>query len=305
MGVNVSKQMTKSTTDIVNNVLNDISTNIKNGVSTKSKSSQEMYLDVSGVKIDSITMSQKASTSVSSILQANNNMMNDISTQLTTKLKEEITNQLEQANKKLNLGQANIGVQDVLSDTAISNYIKTSISQTIEDMVTTDVDQKQFIKLHVTDSEVKTINLSQEQQISIIAQNMATNIVANTLKAVVTSDIEKKLEEKAKQLNDGVDLNFIFGAVIAIVVVIAGIYMSLKSGGAKSIANDAAVGFSNGIDPNLKNKIMNASTSGGAISKYKQAFLVGLSGFAGIGGFYTLYYLPKKQEIIDDYGKRV
>jgi hypothetical protein len=298
MGTNISKQCTQSITGIVNESLTQISTNINNGVSTHIKSTQRINIRISGsAHFDTLNLNQTLSSSSTSILKADTNMMNDIANTMTTKIKEELSTQLKQVNKDLNLGQTNVGVQETVSATFISNIIKTSMNQTINNMVTTTSDNIQEVNLIIDEkTSGSVINITQKQEIEVISQNLASNIVANVLKNLTTSDIDKQIKLAADQLNSGIDVFGIFMIIGLIVLVIGGVYFSLKSGGAKSISSDIAEGMKDikGLD----------KTVGGAYNSLqkKRAAGVALGGVMVAAGFYQFYHKPAKQKVKDDYG---
>jgi hypothetical protein len=276
MGVNVSKQSNESISNIVNQTMTDISSEINNEVSTITKSYQIMRIKIKGLKTHGgdLNISQKASVSVTSMLENSNELSNVMANKMTTKIKKELEVQAELSNKKLNLGQVNTSIQDNLSVINVQNIIKTAVSTTINNKVQPSTFGGQ--NLEMESEEIDTgggnYNLSQENLISVIAKNISNNIVTNVLKNVVDVDLEEKLKAKAKLLNDGVNINMFAGIIMIIVLIIGAGYLSVKGGGAKKISKGVTEGVLEGAQNNPQAQKMMKQVMGGGQSNQQQYY---------------------------------
>ena len=221
MGVNVSNQMIDSTTSMVSNALNEISADINNSASSYTMADQEMSIVFDGVTaIDStFNFNQTMNLTVSTMLESSSDLSNDLSNKLESKLQETLSNELKQANEDLNLGQLNISNAQTSTNAYIEQNLSTIIKTGVDNSVKQDTEGRQYFAARLLNSTFKnsTYNNNQEMVMDLVAKNVSTNVVKNVIKNAIKGDVQKKIKNKADQLNAGVDIMAMFSVIIVIV----------------------------------------------------------------------------------------
>lgn len=222
MGTNISHQTIDSTTAIVQNVMNQITTSITNEAILNAYTNQHAELDGSGgnFKRCPIKITQNASTTALAFGDVSNGLTSQLDNQLQAKLKEELSNTLEQLNKGINFGQTNIADVRTRTNTYIEQNLKNIINQSIKNTVSTTGKHDQFAKINLKGANCidSSAGIDQESMMNLMAQNIANNIVENVVKNSAVADIEKKVEQKVSQINSGLDLGI--GLIIGFIILI-------------------------------------------------------------------------------------
>ena len=318
MGVNTSVQSIDSISSVTNNVMNEIATQINNNVSSYTRSNQVMNVSINNSNIAcSVNLTQQAQMSVSTMLQNSTKLSNDLASKLDAKIKEELSNKLTQTNEDLNLGQMNTGVLDTKSESYITQNLTTLIKTGITNSVTTDVQGTQYLNFSISNSNITcppggAINITQSMAIDQISKNISTNIVDNVVRNVVSSDLSKVIEQKAEQLNKGIDIFAMFTVFIIIAVFGLGGFAYLRTGGVFKAAEKGMSDITRETALKIHTTTFDPKTNAYGGTKedddaddddYDQDLKLKLALGCGIGivGGYYGYYLPEKQKIKEKY----
>jgi hypothetical protein len=208
MGTNVSKQSAESVTKSVSSVMTNISTKVESTNSSYTTSNQAMRIYMGNVRVKGdVNINQTASVTVSTMLENSTKLSNDLTNDLLITIKEQLENELTQANEELNLGQTNVSISDVSSTVITEQMLQTSIESGISNSIKTDTRGNQSLDFYGDNAVIGgDLNISQEMQIESISKNIAESIVENTIANVMDQDIGKAMKNKTEQLNKG--LNF-------------------------------------------------------------------------------------------------
>ena len=317
MGANISVQSIDSISSVTNNVMNEIATQINNNVSSYTKSNQVMNVSINNSNIAcSVNLTQQAQMSVSTLLENSSKLSNDLASKLDAKIKEELSNKLKQTNEDLNLGQVNTASLNTKSTTYITQNLTTLIKTGITNSVTTDAQGNQYLNFNISNSNITcppggAINITQSMAIDQISKNISKNIVENVIKNVVSGGIDKVIEQKAEQLNKGIDVFAMFTVFIIVAVFGLGGFAYLRTGGVfkaaekgmSDITRETALKIqTTNFDPGTK-AYGGTKEDDDADDDYDQDLKLKLALGCGIGivGGYYGYYLPEKQKIKEKY----
>ena len=318
MGANISVQSIDSISSVTNNVMNEIATQIDNNVSSYTKSNQVMNVSINNSNIAcSVNLIQQAQMSISTLLENSSELSNDLASKLDAKIKEELSNTLKQTNEDLNLGQVNTASLNTKSTTYITQNLTTLIKTGITNSVTTDVQGNQYLNFNISNSNITcppggVINITQSMAIDQISKNISKNIVENVIKNVVSGGIDKVIEQKAEQLNKGIDVFAMFTVFIIIAVFGLGGFAYLRTGGVfkaaekgmSDITRETALKIqTTNFDPGTKAYGGTKEDDDADDDDYDQDLKLKLALGCGIGivGGYYGYYLPEKQKIKEKY----
>lgn len=230
MGANVSIQENVSISDIVNNNLTQISNDINSGIITTSSSNQTFNINARGIYIaGDFNASQKTDIAMSAILNTNNDLSTTLANKVSAEIEKKLKNDLEQVNKDLNVGQANIGITSNVgitkTTTNLNNLIKTGINNTVK----SDAYGTQMFNIDIEYASVGgNVNLGQESQIKTVAKSISENIAQNAIQNVSTVIDKAQFENVVKQKNAGIDIMAFASMFMVGVIFIGGgvIYMT-------------------------------------------------------------------------------
>jgi hypothetical protein len=345
MGANTSEQLIDSTSDLVSEVMNKMSTTVETKTSTYTGSFQIMKVEFSNMKIVGcgILLEQHAAVNVSALLNNTTTLTTDLSTEIMSTIKEEMKNTIEQKNEKLNLGQVNVSRAITKGNTYLEQNLTNDISVGISNSLKQTTEGTQVIDFNMKDSEITCspggiIKVSQKMIIDAIAKNIAKNIVDNGIENIVTGELEKAIKNKAKQLNKGIDIEFIVIVCVIIASCIGLSYLGIKFGGGgkkmkKMIQMETVNQIQQSADPptaipvNLPTAIPvnlpmtnpidqtttaanpTQQTGGDGVDDDEDGLNIGmiiaggagLSGMTAIGILYTQWFLPQKKKISNTY----
>ena len=309
MGVNTSVQSIDSISSVTNNVMNEIATQINNNVSSYTRSNQVMNVNINNSNIAcSVNLTQQAQMSVSTMLENSTKLSNDLASKLDAKIKEELLNKLKQTNEDLNLGQVNTGVLDSKSESYLTQNLTTLIKTGITNSVTTDVYGTQYLNFSISNSNITcppggAINITQSMAIDQISKNVATIIVDNVIKNVLSGGIDKVIDQKEEQLNKGIDVFAMFTVFIIIAVFGLGGFAYLRTGGVFKAAEKGMSDITRETVLKMQTTNFDPGTKAYGGTKeddddYDQDLKLKLALGCGIGivGGYYGYYLPEKQK---------
>jgi hypothetical protein len=238
MGINSSKEIMNSLTEIINNVLTNVVNTNKTEIEFSSTDYQTIEFEVEGgstVTCDNLNIHQEIHIDQKFITKFSNSSIN----QITNDLINAITNETNQAFTKT------IGVLGGLgnfSQDDVETTIKSIIKNTIKNMITVD-NINSFIQATVTSQTIKfkVSNNSkvaagicnfenkdlQSIQLELLAENLANNIVKNSLKNSIIQKATQTYTFEAKGLDA---LIWIFIVLVIGAVAILGV-------GVKSLTN--------------------------------------------------------------------
>lgn len=225
MGTNVSVQESKSFSSTVNNVLTSIATDVKSYTSSSQNASQTMAMNISGVRNCNLLASQKIHLISNIMLENSTELANKMTSELKAAVKKEIKMQAEQANKKFNIGQANVSSIIAKSDNYIENNLTNAIQTGIENSVETNQDGEQEMRFNVSDYSCPPggqLVFDQSLLMEAVSKNITKNIVNNAVKSLSTAELDEEIDLAIKQINEGIDMATIFIAIAVILAVLVG-----------------------------------------------------------------------------------
>jgi hypothetical protein len=255
MGVNSSKQITESTTKIVNDVLNETLNTIENTAEARATNFQTMEIVLDGSTVGCpITIVQDGVVKARAMVNASNSLATLMETNLKNTLDKEVENKLEQINKGLSFGQINVSTQKTSIMTNIENKIKNIVKNSVENIVKASGNSDQKLVFLARNAVINCpeggggINITQKALVEVVAETIATNIVetvmatdtANTIKEIVSNDDKKK--------NSGLDLTgwilWVIVGIIVFILIIIGVIIYLSSGKSED-TNTMPIGYEN------------------------------------------------------------
>lgn len=150
MGANVSNQNTEILTKTVNDVLTQITTSFVNSTNTDAYSRQQVDVDLSFATLTGcpVQIDQSARIASSALADTNSKIDLELQNQLLNKVKDQISQQVDQVNQGLNLGQANIANVKAKLDTYAKNNLQNIITSSISNVVSSRAGQEQIVFIH-------------------------------------------------------------------------------------------------------------------------------------------------------------
>ena len=239
MGVNASNQIIESVSRTVNTSMTKITNDTRNQSIVDAHSNQRVVVDYTGARLTRCptTIDQSSAVKAAAWADTNNTLSTQLSNDLTNKIKETITQSLDQVNSGLNIGQANVANAKTSTQTYAENNIQNIINNSISNVVKTNASNNQEVFFYARGMVCvdSPLVINQTSILDIMSKQIATNLVDNTIKNALSNDIAKDIEQKASQVNKGIDLTFGIGALIMIVVLLAfvKVLMGGKKGGAE------------------------------------------------------------------------
>jgi hypothetical protein len=210
MGVNKSKQLVESITEITNNTLNKSVTDISNTASADQFSVQSAEMDYSGSIMEECNVILKQSAELNSTIKvlSDTAISANVANAMQTDIQETLKNSLTQANKGINLGQANISDVQTKTKTLIENNLKNIVETSIRNVVESSQGNKQVGKIIAKGITCKGSNFEIDQTVlmTTVAENISKNIVDNVLTNDTLTKVVKDIENKVSQKNTGISL---------------------------------------------------------------------------------------------------
>lgn len=235
MGLNISK----STYERFVSALNSFSTSVINSVS-KTTNIQDVINQTITVRIErgatlnckDFNINQILDLNVKRVIFMDDTQKNDISNQLINKIESEISRILNQTNEGLNIGQANVSEDVTRLMTNIRNQLDINIKNSIDEYTLDKIDTSQNITFIVSDnSQVNSdnCNINQNSVIQSITESISKSVQDTIVNNDVANELADKYDLKVTQKNEGLNLNIIVIAAIAIALIMLVMFFSGSS----------------------------------------------------------------------------
>lgn len=247
MGVNFSKRQYDVITEVVNKSLTQVCTDIQNTVSAYTNVTQSIRVvakDHSSIICKKgFTLEQSTSSNVSVMQKAFSS--NDVSTQtkIANTITAAITDTLKQNNSELNLGQANIGVAKLYSETKLTNDVLTSFKNAVTQNVSATVGVSQSLDVVVEDATRYEVdgkcNWTNTAVTQVIIDTAMKSLMELQKVDLWENDVSQSLDGKWKQSNEGINPLLLFGGIfgglffVIIIIIIIVVVMKSAGGGKK------------------------------------------------------------------------
>jgi len=255
MGANSSKQITESTTKIVNDVLNETLNTIENTAEARAGNFQTMEIVWDGSTVNCpVTIVQDGIVKARAMVNATNSLATLMETNLKNTLDKEIQNKLEQINRGLSFGQINVSTQKTSIMTNIENKIKNIVKNSVENIVKTSGNSDQKILFSAKNAVINCpeggggINITQKALVEVVAETIATNIVETVMATEAANTIKEVVDNDDKKKNSGLDLTgwilWVVVGIIVFILIIIGVIIYLSSGKSED-TNTMPIGYEN------------------------------------------------------------
>jgi hypothetical protein len=221
MGTNISRQQVDSTTELVQNVMNEVITSSTNQTIVNAYTNQHAEIDAHGANLTRcpLTITQNASTTALALGDVSNGLTAQLDNKLQAALNEKFDQTLKQLNEGINFGQTNVADVTTRTRTYLEQNLKNVINQSVTNVVQTTgkTDQNAKINLAGATCVDSPAGIDQKVVTNLISKNIAQTVVDNTVKNATEAEITKAVEQKVEQINKGLD----FGIIIIVVIILA------------------------------------------------------------------------------------
>jgi len=272
MVFNFVNQEAKSVIDLVNNVSNDITSNIKNYTNQDCRTESRIFLEVGsenefcrGEIVGDVFISQFSSIGCELNDKFNADSQLSISNELSNRISQIVDQSLNQKNSFLSTG-LNLGNIKAKNSIGLSNIITNNISSTFDNVCrqTSSSFQDQIIKICGKIGG----NLIVKQESDIIASQSCFSEYRNTLDTnnKIVNDVDQKIKQVAKQVNEGIDSLFkwiaiIVGGIILLTIIGVIIFFVFSSKSSKDISSNVlknvqSKGLSSSIFKNVGSAVL-------------------------------------------------
>jgi hypothetical protein len=221
MGANVSSTRLDQLNESITNSCTKILGNIINENTNKVDVIQNIRIDNEGTincKGD-FSIVQKSNANANVLATLDVKQIQDISNQLSTSIANEVQKSIEQANKDLNLGQANVSKDSTTLTNIITKNINTDVETTIKNSVDTSATTDQVITfINKGTLNGSSCNFIQDGGASIVSSNIVTSLMDTLTKNETADDILNKYKFQESQTNAGINLTMIFGFIFILII---------------------------------------------------------------------------------------
>lgn len=222
MGANVSKTsqqiLTKNTTDIVNQVI----TQYGNTQSNTLNNLQVIQVHVSKnavLNCGSLNATQGQNVVFSALMKINNEDTKELANTIVSKLAAQVASMTQQENSGINLGQANVNVNDSniqqIMQTNVQSALKTTIDNTLKNNATNTsiidftIDGRVYIK--------GDCNFSQSSQVQYFSEMAALNIGKSLISNYNEADATAESKNTVTQTNAGINWPWLGGGIFGFI----------------------------------------------------------------------------------------
>lgn len=237
-GENEISNTNKQTTDVITNSLSSISNDLTNEIRQDVTASQKMTIDAGNITLTgagtecNINSTQDMAVGVHGVLSAVTRLDSSQMAELAAKVSNSQSQQLEQVNKKLNLGNSNKAEVDNEIKTHIESNMESIVSNSIKNMnmTTVSTSQENIVKLgDITAMDGAKCNLefNQNMALDIVSKQMSDQVSSSLQSLKSYSDVANKQSTAISQLNEGIEPMASFGSscgscIISVIAIVAG-----------------------------------------------------------------------------------
>jgi len=237
-GENEVSNTNKQTTDVITNSLSSISNDLTNEIRQDVTASQKMNIQAGNITLSgegtecNIKATQDMAIGVHSVLSAVTSLDSTQMADLATKVSNSQSQQLEQVNKKLNLGNSNKAEVDNEIRTHIESNMESIVSNSIMNMnmTTVSTSQENIVKLgDITAMDGAKCNLefNQNMALDIVSEQMSDQAASSLQSLKSYSDVANKQTTAISQLNEGIEPMASSGSscgscIISVIAIVAG-----------------------------------------------------------------------------------
>ena len=247
-GENEVSNSNKQTTDVITNSLSSISNDLTNEIRQDVTAVQKMNIEAGDITLSgegtecSIKATQDMAIGVHSVLSAVTKLDSAQMAELSAKVSNSQSQQIEQVNKKLNLGNSNKANVDNEIKTHIESNMESIVSNSIKNMNMTTVStaQENVVKLGditAMDGAKCNFEFNQNMALDIVSEQMSDQTSTSLQSLKSYSDITNKQTTAISQLNEGIEPMASSGSscgscIISVIAIVAGgLLPLLKPGG--------------------------------------------------------------------------
>jgi hypothetical protein len=237
-GENEISNTNKQTTNVITESLSSISNDLTNEIRQDVTASQKMTINAGNITLSgegtecNITATQDMAVGVHGVLSAVTSLDSTQMAELATKVANSQSQQLEQVNKKLNLGNSNKAKVDNDITTHIQNEMTSIVNNSIKNMnmTTVSTSQENIIKLgDITAMDGAKCNLefNQNMALDIVSEQMSDQVTSSLQSLKTYTDVSNKQSTAISQLNEGIEPMASSGSscgscIISVIAIVAG-----------------------------------------------------------------------------------
>lgn len=231
---NTNKQTTNVITESLSSISNDLTNEIRQDVAASQKlkiTAGNITLSGEGTECD-IKATQDMAVGVHGVLSAVTSLDSTQMAELATKVANSQSQQLEQVNKKLNLGNSNKAKVDNDITTHIQSDMKSIVENSITNMNMTTVStaQENIIKLGditAMDGAKCNFEFNQNMALDIVSEQMSDQVTSSLQSLKSYTDVSNKQSTAISQLNEGIEPIASSGSscgscIISVIAIVAG-----------------------------------------------------------------------------------
>ena len=317
-GENEISNTNKQTTNVITESLSSISNDLTNEIRQDVAASQVMRIDAGNITLTgegtecNIDANQDMAVGVHGVLSAVTSLDSTQMAELATKVANSQSQQLEQVNKKLNLGNSNKAKVDNDITTHIQNEMTSIVNNSIKNMnmTTVSTSQKNTIKLGditAMDGAKCNFEFNQNMALDIVSEQMSDQVTSSLQSLKTYTDVANEQSTAISQLNEGIEPMASSGSscgscIISVIAIVAGGLLPafIPSGGNKGSAQmdnrnlDADLNYEmgGGAPPKRRKMKYNKKQSGGGfeMTPVKIIILIICAILLFFFGFYVYTY---------------
>lgn len=215
-GENEVSNTNKQTTDVITNSLSSISNDLTNEIKQDVTAVQKMNIEAGNITLSgegtecNIEATQDMAVGVHGVLSAVTKLDSAQMAELSTKVSNSQSQQLEQVNKKLNLGNSNKAEVDNEIKTHIESNMESIVSNSITNMNMTTVStaQENIVKLGditAMDGAKCNFKFNQNMALDIVSEQISDQTSTSLQSLKSYSDVANKQSTAISQLNEGIE----------------------------------------------------------------------------------------------------
>lgn len=179
------------------------------------------------------TVTQDAKGTLTVVSQLNQQAMADITNSIINEINRNVTTTLEQRNTGLNLGQANVAVSVNRAVTDIASQISTTVTQSVQQLVTNTGTIEQALTLNVFPGANFAVGgnceVSQSATMDVLAQSVADQVAKLTANNAQFNKLAEDFKTSLSQSNTGLTLMGMWiGVIILLLIVGVAIWILTK-----------------------------------------------------------------------------
>ena len=246
-GKNDITNTNKQTTDVITNSLSSISNDLTNEIRQDVTAVQKMNIEAGNITLSgqgtecTIKATQDMAVGVQGVLNAVTKLDSQTNGGIVTKVSNSQSQQIEQVNKKLNLGNSNKANVDNEIKTHIESNMESIVSNSITNMNMTTVStaQENIVKLgDITAMDGAKCNLefNQNMALDIVSEQISDQTSTSLQSLKSYSDVTNKQTTAISQLNEGIEPMASCGSsgsscIISVIAIVAGGLLPLLTPG--------------------------------------------------------------------------